>query len=68
MGYEAANPKIRQGTIFGQKKLWNRKKEKKEFAATASDFGVTKLFAHDEREDSDNEVMPGKQEKEIFGI
>ena len=29
---------------------------------------MTKLFAHDEREDSDNEVLPGKHEKEVFEV
>ena len=29
---------------------------------------MTKLFAHDEREDSDNEVWPGKHDKEAFKV
>jgi hypothetical protein len=82
--YEAEKPRVRQDKIFGQKKLWNNpekktssynfvddpgvKRENRVFAGTASDFGVTKFFAHDEREDSDNEVWPGKHEKEAFEV
>ena len=82
--YEAEKPRVRLEKIFGQKKLWNNsnkkitnynlvddpgfKRENKEFAGTASDFGVTKLFAHEEREDSENEVWLGKHEKEGFEV
>jgi hypothetical protein len=82
--YEAEKPRVRQEKIFGQKKLWNNsnkktqsynfvddpglKRDNREFAGTASDFGVTRLFAYDDREDSDNEVWPGKHEKEAFEV